>query len=461
MKHSAPNSAPSSADRDKKYVLHPFTNLSGHQELEPFTIVGGEGIYVDDDKGNRLIEAMSGLWCTSLGFSESRLVDAAVRQFNKLPYSHLFSHRSTEPAIELSERLVEIAPEGISRAFLVNSGSEAVDSAIKMVWYYHNALGLHKKKRLISRKRSYHGVSVAAASLTALPYAQDGFDLPAIDVLYCETPHYYRNGRDGESEAEFTDRIVNELEQQIIDADPDTIGAFFAEPVMGAGGVLIPPVGYFDKVQAVLKKYDILFVADEVICGFGRTGNMWGSDTYNIKPDMITCAKQLSSAYQPIGAVLVSEKMYDAFVSGSNMHGVFGTGNTYGGHPVASAVALETLNIYRDDNMLEHVRIASKTFMKRLQEFESHPLVGNARGIGLIGAFELVKDKSSKEQYPPADKVAVQVMNAARQHGLITRALPGDGVGVCPPLIITEAEIHEMFDRYKLALDTVYQQLSV
>jgi len=453
------NPAQTSADADKKYVLHPYTNLSGHEDLGPFTIVGGEGIYVDDDQGNRLIEAMSGLWCTSLGFSESRLVDAAIRQFNKLPYSHLFSHRSTQPAIELSERLVEIAPEGISRAYLVNSGSEAVDSAIKMVWYYHNAIGKPQKKKIISRKRAYHGVTVAAGSLTALPYAQAGFDLPAIDVMYCETPHYYRCGQGDESEAEFTDRIVNELEQQIIDAGPETVGAFFAEPVMGAGGVLIPPAGYFEKVQAVLNKYDILFVADEVICGFGRTGNMWGCDTYNIKPDMITCAKQLSSAYQPIGAVLVSEKMYQAFVSGSDTHGVFGTGNTYGGHPVASAVALETLNIYRDDKVIEHVRAVSKTFMKRLKAFESHPLVGDARGIGLIGALELVRDKSSKEQYPPADKIALQVVNAGRQHGVIMRALPGDGVAICPPLIVNDDELNEMFDRYQLALDDVYRQI--
>jgi len=454
------NSSQASAEVDKKYVLHPYTNLSGHKDIGPFTIVGGEGIYVDDDQGNRLIEAMSGLWCTSLGFSESRLVDAAMAQFKKLPYSHLFGHRSTQPAIELSERLVEIAPEGISRAYLVNSGSEAVDSAIKMVWYYNNALDRPKKKKIISRKRAYHGVTVAAGSLTALPYVQDSFDLPAIDVLYCETPHYYRYGRDGESETEFTDRIVKELEQQIIDANPDTVAAFFAEPVMGAGGVLIPPAGYFEKVQALLKKYDILFVADEVICGFGRTGNMWGCDTYDIKPDMITCAKQLSSAYQPIGAVLVSEKMYSAFVSGSDKHGVFGTGNTYGGHPVASAVALETLNIYRDDKTIEHVQSVSKTFLQRLKEFGSHPLVGEARGVGLIGALEFVKDKSSKEQYPPADKVGVQVMNAARTHGLITRALPGDGVAICPPLIITEVEINEMFDRYKLAVDEVYANIN-
>lgn len=225
------NSSRASADVDKKYVLHPYTNLSGHEDIGPFTIVGGEGIYVDDDQGNRYIEALAGLWCTSLGFSESRLVDAAMKQFKKLPFSHLFGHRSTQPAIELSERLVQIAPEGISRVYLVNSGSEAVDTAIKMVWYYNNALGRPKKKRIIARKRAYHGVTVAAGSLTALPYAQEGFDLPAIDTLYCETPHYYRCGRDGESESEFTDRIVNELEQQIIDADPETVAAFFAEPV--------------------------------------------------------------------------------------------------------------------------------------------------------------------------------------------------------------------------------------
>jgi len=454
------NPAQASADVDKKYVLHPYTNLSGHEDHGPFTIVGGEGIYVEDNHGNWLIEAMSGLWCTGLGFSESRLVDAAMQQFKKLPYSHLFSHRSTEPVIELSERLVQIAPEGITRAYLVNSGSEAIDSAIKMVWYYHNAIGRSKKKKIISRNYAYHGVTVAAGSLTALPYVQDGFDLPAIDVMHCAAPHYYRYAENGESEAEYTDRIVNELEQQIIDADSDTIGAFFAEPVMGAGGVLIPPAGYFEKVQAVLSKYDILMVADEVICGFGRTGNMWGCDTYGIKPDMITCAKQLSSAYQPIGAVLVSEKMYQGFASGSDKYGVFGTGNTYGGHPVASAVALETLNIYRDDEIIEHVQSVSKPFLARLKSFEEHPFVGQTRGVGLIGAIDLVKDKASREQYPPTDKVAVQVMNAARKHGLITRALPGDGIAVCPPLIITEDEIQEMFDRYKLALDDVYEKLS-
>ncbi|MFT5503772.1 MAG: 4-aminobutyrate--pyruvate transaminase [Gammaproteobacteria bacterium] len=445
---------------DRQFVLHPYTNLNQHQDSGPFTITRGEGIYVWDDQGNKFIEGMAGLWCTSLGFSEDRLIDAATAQFKKLPYSHLFTHRSTEPAIELSERLVDIAPEGIARAYLVNSGSEAVDTAIKMVWFYNNALERPRKKRIISRLRAYHGVTIAAGSLTALPYAQDGFDLPAIDVLNCETPHYYRYAKVGESEESFSTRLANELEQQIIAEDPDTIGGFIAEPVMGAGGVLVPPVGYFVKIQAVLKKYDILMIADEVICGFGRTGEMWGCDTYNIKPDLITCAKQLSSAYLPIGAVLLTDRVYQGFVSGSDRLGMFGTGNTYGGHPVASAVALETLNIYRNDRIIEHVQSISVPFQKRLAALADHPLVGQSRGVGLIGAIEIVKDKSSKEQFPVANKTAMQIVNAARQHGIILRALPGDGVGFCPPLIITEPEINQLFDAVGSALDDVYAILA-
>jgi 4-aminobutyrate--pyruvate transaminase len=445
---------------DRQFVLHPYTNLHQHQDSGPFTITRGEGIYVWDDQGNKLIEGMAGLWCTSLGFSENRLIDAATAQFKKLPYSHLFTHRSTEPAIELSERLVDIAPEGIARVYLVNSGSEAVDTAIKMVWFYNNALERPRKKRIISRMRAYHGVTIAAGSLTALPYAQDGFDLPAIDVLNCETPHYYRYAKDGESEEAFSTRLANELEQQIIAEDPDTIGGFIAEPVMGAGGVLVPPAGYFEKIQAVLKKYDILLIADEVICGFGRTGEMWGCDTYNIKPDLITCAKQLSSAYLPIGGVLLTDRVYQGFVSGSDKLGMFGTGNTYGGHPVASAVALETLNIYQNDRIIEHVQSISVPFQKRLAELADHPLVGQSRGVGLIGAIEIVKDKSSKEQFPVANKTAMQIVNAARNHGIILRALPGDGVGFCPPLIITKAEINQLFDAVGSALDDVYANLA-
>ncbi|MEM7207254.1 MAG: aminotransferase [Pseudomonadota bacterium] len=448
------------AQADKKYVVHPFTNLTVHQQAGPITISRGEGIYVWDDHGNKLIEGMSGLWCTSLGFSESRLVEAATRQMRELPYSHMFTHRSTIPAIELCQRLVEIAPEGITRAYLVNSGSEAVDTAIKMVWFYHNAIDKPKKKRIISRNRAYHGVTIASGSLTALPYARDGFDLPAIDVLHCETPHHYRYAKDGESEEAFATRLAEELEAQIVAEDPDTIGGFIAEPVMGAGGALVPPVGYFDKIQAVLKKYDILLIADEVICGFGRTGNMWGSQTYDMQPDLITTAKQLSSAYLPIGGVLLNDKVYDGFVAGSDKLGMFGTGNTYGGHPVSCAVALETLNIYRDDKTIDNVRSVSPRFLERIKQLEQHSLVGNTRGVGLIGGLELVRDKASKEQYPASDKMAAQVMNAARANGVIVRAVPGDGVAFCPPLIINESQVDDMFDGVERALEDVAAALS-
>jgi 4-aminobutyrate--pyruvate transaminase len=448
------------AEADKQFVLHPYTNLRAHQEIEPFVITHGEGIYVWDDQGNKLIEGMSGLWCASLGFNEPRLVDAATRQMQRLPYSHLFSHRSTEPAIELSERLIDIAPDGMARAFLVNSGSEAVDMAIKIVWYYNNAIGRPNKKKIISRKRAYHGITIASGSLTGLPYVHDGFDLPAIPVMHTETPHYYRDGMEGETEEDFCNRLADTLDQQIQAEGPDNIAAFIAEPVMGAGGVIVPPAGYFEKIKAVLDKYDILLICDEVICGFARTGEMFGSQTFNAKPDLMTCAKQLSSAYQPIGAVLITDEVYQGLVKGSDQFGMFGSGNTYGGHPVAAAVAVETLNIYADLDIVNHVKTLETQFLKRLSELEAHPLVGQARGAGLIGAVEIVRDKQTREQFPVADKVAVQIANFARSHQLILRPTPGDSVALCPPLIINSKELDMVFDRLTAALDDMVQTLA-
>ncbi len=450
---------PSLSEIDQQFALHPFTHLPNHQAQGPFVIERGDGIYVWDDKGNRLLEGMSGLWCASLGFSEHRLAEAAARQFAELPYSHMFTHRSTKPAIELSQKLVELAPEGIGKCFFVNSGSEAVDTAVKMAWYYNNALGRPKKKTIIARHRAYHGVTVAAGSLTGLPYAQDGFDLPAIPVMHVETPYAYRHANETETDEQYATRLAESLEQQILSAGADTIAAFIAEPVMGAGGVLIPPTGYFEKVQQVLARHDILFIADEVICGFGRTGQVWGSDTFNIKPDIMTCAKQLSAAYLPIGAVLLSERLYDVFEKYAGELGTFGTGSTYGGHPIAAAVALETLNIYENDGIYENVRNRSSHFAERVNALQNHPLVGNARSVGLIGAIELVADKSSKTSFPAAAKVAVQVMEAARKHNLILRAVPGDTVAFCPPLIINDDQIDEMFDAVSDALNEIHQRL--
>lgn len=448
------------AKTDQDNLFHHYTNLETHKEVGPFIIESGDGIYVTDDEGNRYIEGMAGLWCAGLGFSEERLVAAATKQMAEMPYTHLFAHRSNVPSIELAEKLISHAPAGIEKAFFVNSGSEAVDTAIKMVWYYNNARGKKDKKTIIARKRAYHGVTIASGSLTGLPYVQDGFDLPAISVIHVETPHAYRCAKSGESDEDFSTRLATELDATILDAGADTIGAFIAEPVMGAGGVLLPPVGYFEKVQQVLKKHDILFIADEVICGFGRTGEWWGSTTYGIQPDLMTCAKQLSAAFQPIGAVLVSGEMYETMARFSNELGMFGSGNTYAGHPVAAAVALETLKIYEERNIVLSVQERSVHFSERVQALQNHPLVGNARSVGLIGAIEIVKDKSTREQFPVGDKISARIAAAAKDHGVILRPTPGDSVAFCPPMIIEDDQVDVMFDAVTNALNDVMSTIN-
>jgi 4-aminobutyrate---pyruvate transaminase len=448
----APNSLQA---RDIAYTVHPYTNLRQHERQGPLVITGGEGVYVTDDDGKRYIEGLAGLWCTGLGFSEKRLVEAARRQLDKLPYTHGFAHRSAEPTIELAERLIGIAPAPIAKAFFVNSGSEAIDTAIKFVWYYQNARGVPEKKKIIARQRGYHGITLAAGHLTAsLAYTASGFDLPMMDRFrHVTAPSLYRYSRPGESEAGFVDRLADELEQLIQAEGPETVAAFVAEPVQGAGGVIVPPPGYFERVQAILKRHDILFVADEVICGFGRTGSWWGSDTYGIRPDLVTCAKQLSSAYLPIAALLMSDAFYQVLADQSEALGMLGTGYTYGGHPVAAAVALETLKIYESDGVIEHVREVSPRFLKRLRRLNDHPLVGEARGVGLIGAVEVVRNKATREQFDQKLKANAQVVGKCLAHGLIVRPLPGDTIGICPPLIITEEEIDFLFDRLEAGLD--------
>ena len=455
----APNSL---AARDVAYMLHPYTHLKVHEERGPTVVSRGEGIYIYDDDGKRYIEGMAGLWCVSLGFSERRLIDAAIRQFEVLPYMHVFAHRSTEPVIELGERLIQIAPGNMRKVFFCNSGSEAIDTAIKFVWYFNNALDRREKKKIISRKRGYHGITAAGGSLTAIPLMQNDFDLPVNDrFLYAGTPSHYRNGQPGESEEAFATRLAAELEALILEEGPHTVAAFVAEPVMGAGGVIVPPATYYEKVQEVLRRHDVLFIADEVICGFGRTGNMWGSQTFNIEPDMVTCAKQLSSAYLPISATLISERIYEAFKSQSDRHGALGMGYTYGGHPVSAAVALETLKIYEERDMLTHVRDVMGPFQQRLKTLGEHPLVGEARGVGLVGAIEIVANKETREQFDPSTKAAPRVADKAAEHGLVLRGLPGDSVAFCPPLIIETDQVHDMFDRTERALDDVANELDV
>jgi len=410
---------------------------------------------VKDEDGTRYIEAMAGLWCTSLGFNEPRLVDAAVEAMRKLPFYHSFSGKSHPPAIELAERLIAMAPAPMSKVFFANSGSEANDTAIKLIWYANNALGRPSKKKIISRQRGYHGVTIASASLTHLPNNQRDFDLPLERFIATDCPHFYRGALTGESEEDFATRLADNLEKLILAEGPETIAAFFAEPVMGAGGVVVPPKTYYDNIQPILKKYDIWFVADEVICGFGRTGNMFGCETFNIKPDMIVLAKALSSAYLPISALMISEPIFQALVTESEKIGVFGHGFTYGGHPVACSVALRTLEIYESDRILDHVRSVGPVLQNGLRALAQHPLVGEARGIGLIGAIELVKDKAGKESFPPAAGLGAKAAAACQKHGVILRAM-GDTLAFSPPLIISAAQIHDLLARVERALDDTH-----
>ena len=422
------------AAQDIQAHLHPFTNLADHAAVGPFVITRGDGIHVEDEHGRRYIEGMSGLWCSSLGFSHPRLVAAGIRALQTLPYYHTFNHRSNPAVAELAAKLLAQAPVPMARVFFANSGSEANDSAVKMVWYYHNAIGQPQKKKIIARQRAYHGVTVAAASLSGLVANHQDFDLPIDRILHVECPHHYRYGQPGESESDFATRLAESLEQRILAEGPDTVAAFFAEPVMGAGGVIVPPETYFEKIQAVLRKYDVLLVADEVICGFGRTGEMFGSTTFGMQPDILTCAKALTSGYMPMSAVMVSAKVHDALAANSGRIGTFGHGYTYSGHPVAAAVALETLKVYEEDDIVGQVRRAAPAFQRQLRALAQRRSVGEARGVGLIGAIELVSDKAGRTPFDPALKAGATVARLAQERGLIVRAM-GDTVALCLSLI--------------------------
>ncbi len=440
------------ATRDIETVIHPYTNLATHREVGPTVVDHGKGIYIWDSEGKQYIEGLSGLWCTSLGYGNEELIETATAQMRKMSYTHIFGGKSHDPAIELAEKLKEIAPVPMSKVFFTCSGSEANDTQVKLVWYYNNALGRPKKKKIISRLQGYHGVTIASASLTGLPANHRDFDLPIPNILHTDCPHHYRNAEPGETEEEFATRLADNLEKMIQDEDPDTVAAFIAEPIMGAGGVIIPPATYFEKIQAVLAKYDILFIDDEVICGFGRTGNMWGAETFNMKPSTISTAKAITSAYMPVGAVLIPEDIYQAMLDESRKIGTFGHGFTYSGHPVGAAVAVKTIEIYQRDNIIGHTKEVSKTFEARMTRLADHPLVGEARAKGMIGAVELVADKATKRPFDASQMVPAKVVAFAQEEGLIVRNVL-DNVALCPPLIITDEELNTLFDRLETALN--------
>ncbi len=440
------------AQRDVDNHLHPYTQLRDLERNGPLVIVRGEGVQVFDEHGKGYIEGMAGLWCASLGFSERRLAQAAHRQMETLPYYHSFSGKVPGPVTELVQTMMQWAPVPMGRVLFANSGSESNDTAFKLVRYYNNARGRPLKKKIIARNKAYHGVTVAAASMSGLATMHEYFDLPLPDVVRVSCPHYYQFALPGESESQFVERLACELEDTILREGADTIAAFIAEPVQGAGGVIVPPDNYFDSIQPILKKYDILFLVDEVITGFGRLGKAFGTQVFNLKPDMITVAKMLTAAYVPMSALYISDEIYQTIADASAAVGIFGHGYTYSGHPLACAVALETLRIYSTDDVLGHVQQVAPRLQQGLRSFSNHPLVGDVRGLGLIGALELAADPAQRKPFDPKQGVGNYFVARAQEHGLILRTLVGDVIAFSPPLIITEAEIDAMLERTSQAL---------
>ena len=445
------------ANKDIKNLFHPATNLKVHEHGQPLILDRGDGIYVYDVEGNKYIEGLAGLWCNALGFGNEELVEAAAKQMQKYGYGSLFASKSHEPAIMLSEKLMEMSPFDDGKVFFGSSGGDANDTQYKLFTYLNNALGKPHKKKFLGRKKGYHGITVASGSMTGIPANHKLFDLPIPGFFHTDTPHYYREGLENETEEEFLNRITENLENLIIKEGADNFSAMIAEPFIGAGGVIIPPEGYFPKIQTVLEKYDIHLIDDEVICGFGRTGNCWGYETFSIKPSSMTIAKALSSGYMPISAVIVSQEIFEPIKHASGDVGVFAHGYTYSGHPVSCAVALKTLEIYERTKLFSHVSEVSICFQNRVAKLASYDYVGEARGVGLVAGIELVKDKETKENFEPYGKKGMLLADVCQKNGLIVRAI-GDVIAICPPLIITESQIDELFDILEASIEEVFKK---
>ena len=438
--------------KDLAHLLHPTTNLAQHQASGPSVHERAKGVYLWDSHGKQYLEGMSGLWCTALGYGNEELVRVAAEQMKKLSYSQLFAGKTNEASILLAEKLKAMVPFDAGRVFFGLSGSDANDTQMKLMWYYNNAVGRPEKKKIISRKRGYHGVTVASGSLTGLAPFHREFDLPIAGILHTECPHYYSEAVADESEGEFVDRIVAALEDMILREGPETIAAFIAEPILGAGGVIVPPPGYYEKVQSLLKKHDIFFIDDEVICGFGRTGQAFGAQTMNIVPTTMSVAKAVSSAYLPLSAVILPEFMYEAFESRSDELGNFGHGFTYSGHPVCAAVALRNLEIMEEMDLFNAAAKTGGLLQEGLQRFVDHPLVGEVRGAGLLAAIELVREREPRTPFKTSDGVGAYCTAACQEEGLIVRNI-GDTMAFCPPLIISSDQIDELLTKFGRGLE--------
>ncbi|WP_234686137.1 aminotransferase [Bradyrhizobium monzae] len=453
------------ASLDRASVLHPFTQLKEFatgKSGDPTIVSGGKGIRIEDALGRSYIDGFAGLYCVNIGYGRNEVAEAIARQAYKLAYYHTYAAHTTDELATLSDRLIRMAPGKPSKVFFGLSGSDANETQAKLVWYYNNLRGQPKKKKIISRERGYHGCSVISGSMTGMSFYHDHMDLPFPGILHTGAPHHYWGAEPGETEELFSRRRAAELEQLIVREGPETIGAFIAEPVLGTGGITPPPTGYWREIQAVLRRYDVLLIADEVICGFGRTGANFGSTLYGIEPDLITVAKGLTSGYMPLSGAIVGEKVYSVMEEAADRVGAFSHGYTYSGHPIAAAAANAVLDIVEKERLSDRARIVGSHFNRRLKErFAQLEIVGEVRGVGLLGAVEFVADRQTKRRFDPELKVGARISKAARERGLIARAMPhGDILGFAPPLVVSETEIDEIVDLAYKATKQVMDELA-
>ena len=453
------------AKLDRASVLHPFTHLKDFATGklgDPTIVETGKGIRIKDANGREYIDGFAGLYCVNIGYGRTEVAEAIARQAYRLAYYHSYAAHTTDELAILSDRLVRMAPGRMSKVFYGMSGSDANETNVKLVWYYNNLRGKPNKKKIISRERGYHGCSVMSGSLTGMSFYHDHFDLPVSGILHTGVPHHYWGAEPGETEQEFSARRAVELDALIEREGPDTVGAFIAEPVLGTGGITPPPEGYWPAIQAVLKKHDVLLIADEVITGFGRTGSMFGCEHYGIEPDLITIAKGLTSAYFPLSGAIVGEKVYKVMEEGADRVGAFSHGYTYSGHPIGAAAANTVLNIVEKEDLPGNAREVGGYFQERLKSaFAQLPIVGEVRGVGLMGAIEFVADRDRKKRFDAGLKVGARVSKAARDRGLIARAMPhGDILGFSPPLVVTRQEVDEIVEIAEAAVHQVMDELT-
>jgi L-2,4-diaminobutyrate transaminase len=448
---------------DRAHFMHPSTHAHDHASgaLPGRIVTGAKRIRIEDHQGRSFIDAFAGLYCVNIGYGRTEVADAMYEQARKLAYYHTYVGHSTDTIIELSSRIIDWSPRGMKKVYYGMSGSDANETQIKIVWYYNNVKGRPNKKKIISRQRGYHGSGIVTGSLTGLPSFHQHFDLPVDFVKHTVCPHWYRQAPAGMNEAQFVDYCVEELEKLIAREGGDTIAAFIAEPVMGTGGILPPPAGYWPAIQKVLRKHDILLISDEVVCGFGRLGSKMGAQHFGIEPDLITVAKGLTSAYAPLSGVIVGEKVWDVIDHGSQEYGPMGHGWTYSGHPVCAAAALANLDILERENLTQNAADVGGYLLEKMHStFDSHPLVGEVRGTGMLAAVEFMANKEERRPFDAALKVGPRVSAAALKHGLIARAMPhGDILGFAPPLVTTRAEVDEIVKLTRAAVDEVASQV--